>query len=93
MFLKGSVQEPLVASLLLVAMPGAPSSFLFERPGAPSKHFFDHGPTEGSSAGAPDMGIGLKSGPCGTNHSPGTETPVLLYRQVSVRHEHQHEYH
>ena len=31
-------QEPLVASLLLVAMPGAPSSFLFlvVRPGAPS---------------------------------------------------------
>ena len=32
-----SSQEPLVASLLLVAMPGAPSSlFLVVRPGAPS---------------------------------------------------------
>ena len=31
-------KEPLVASFLLVAMPGAPSSFLFlvVRPGAPS---------------------------------------------------------
>ena len=31
-------QKPLVASMLLVAMPGAPSSFLFlvVRPGAPS---------------------------------------------------------
>ena len=36
LFLVG--QEPLVPSLLLVAMPGAPSSFLFlvVRPGAPS---------------------------------------------------------
>ena len=32
------IEEPLVASLLLVAMPGAPGSFLFlvVRPGAPS---------------------------------------------------------
>ena len=35
-------QEPLVACLLLVAMPGAPSSFLFlvVRPGAPSSVSF-----------------------------------------------------
>ena len=35
-------QEPLVASLLLVAMPGAPSSFLFlvAMPGAPSSFLF-----------------------------------------------------
>ena len=34
-------QEPLVASLLVVATPGAPSSFLFlvVRPGAPSSVF------------------------------------------------------
>ena len=44
LFLNSSVlapssgQEPLITSLLLVAMPGAPSSFLFlvVRPGAPS---------------------------------------------------------